>query len=55
MFNFFSDQWDTREDDQEQSVDASHFHEHDDTLMPSNGVALIEDNNRRTDKAYNDR
>ncbi|XP_068590381.1 centromere protein J [Cebidichthys violaceus] len=40
------DTWSSRGEDQEQSVDVSHFHEHDDTLMPSNGVALTEDSSR---------
>ncbi|KAM9347788.1 centrosomal P4.1-associated protein [Symphorus nematophorus] len=45
----------SREDDQEQSVDISHFQEHDSTLIPSNGVALTEDNSRKEDKIFRDR
>lgn len=47
--------WNSREDDLEQSVDTSHFHEHNDTLIPGSGVALTEDNGRTEDKVYNDR
>ncbi|XP_059198690.1 centromere protein J [Centropristis striata] len=32
--------WNSRQDDQEQSVDASHCHKHDDTLIPSNSADL---------------
>ncbi len=46
--------WNSREDDEEQSVDTGHFHEHDDTLIPSN-VALTEDNNSTDDKVFHDR
>lgn len=47
--------WNSREDDQEQSVDPSHFHEHDDTFIPSNGVSLTEDNSRKEDAVFSDR
>ncbi|XP_070770408.1 centromere protein J [Enoplosus armatus] len=47
--------WNSRDDDQEQSVDTSHFNEHDDTLMPSNGEALTEDNSTKEDKVFHDR
>ncbi|KAI3356056.1 hypothetical protein L3Q82_017325 [Scortum barcoo] len=47
--------WSTRGDDQEQSVDTSQFHEHDDTLIPSDGGALTEDNSSKHDKISHDR
>ncbi|XP_037646357.1 centromere protein J isoform X2 [Sebastes umbrosus] len=40
--------WNSRED-------TSHFHEHDDTLIPSNGGALTEDNSREEDEVFHDR
>ncbi|XP_036966294.1 centromere protein J isoform X1 [Acanthopagrus latus] len=46
--------WNSREDDQDQSVDTSHSHEHDDMVIPSSGVGLTEDNNRKKD-AVSDR
>lgn len=45
----------SREDDQEQSVVTSHFHEHCDTLIPSNDLALTEDNSGKDDKVFDDR
>ncbi|XP_032384903.1 centromere protein J isoform X2 [Etheostoma spectabile] len=45
--------WNSRED--ELSVDTSHFHEHDDTLRPSNGVASTEEHNREEDNVGHDR
>lgn len=47
--------WSFREDDQEQSVDMSQFHEHDDTLIPSDGRALADDNSSKDDKTLHDR
>ncbi|XP_073330060.1 centrosomal P4.1-associated protein [Pagrus major] len=47
--------WNSREDDQDQSVDTCHFHEHDDTFLPSNGVTLTEDNSGKEDAAFSDR
>ncbi|XP_039673787.1 centromere protein J isoform X2 [Perca fluviatilis] len=47
--------WNSREDDQEPSVDTSHFHEHDDTLRPSDGVDLTEEHSREEDKVFHDR
>ncbi|XP_078118605.1 centrosomal P4.1-associated protein isoform X2 [Sander vitreus] len=47
--------WNSREDDQEPSIDTSHFHEHDDTLRPSNGVALTEEHSRKEDTVFHDR
>lgn len=44
--------WNSRGDDQEQSVDTSH--EHDDTLQPNNGVG-ISDGSREEDKVFSDR
>ncbi|XP_076603780.1 centrosomal P4.1-associated protein isoform X2 [Chaetodon auriga] len=47
--------WNSRDDDQEQIVDTSHFHEHDNKLIPRNGVALTEVNSRREDEVFHDR
>lgn len=47
--------WNSREDDQKPSIDTSHFHEHDDTLRPSNGVALTEEHSREEDTVFHDR
>nr|XP_020474581.1 centromere protein J isoform X2 [Monopterus albus] len=47
--------WNSKRDDQEQSIDASHFHEHDGTLIPSNGVAMTEDSGRKEDEGFHDR
>ncbi|XP_034742351.1 centromere protein J isoform X2 [Etheostoma cragini] len=47
--------WNSRKDDQEPSFDTSHFHEHDDTLRPSNSVALTEELNREEDEVCHDR
>ncbi|XP_044072782.1 centromere protein J isoform X2 [Siniperca chuatsi] len=47
--------WNSREDDQEQSVDTSHDNKHNDMLIPSDGVALTEDNSRKEDKVFPDR
>ncbi|XP_054471061.1 centromere protein J-like [Anoplopoma fimbria] len=50
------DSWSSRGEDQEQSVDRSHFHEHDDTLIQSNGVAVTEDDSREEEEeVFNDR
>lgn len=51
---FLPDQWKVVEDDQELSVDVSHFHEQDVTITQGNVVKLHE-NSRRADKAYHDR
>ena len=47
--------WNPREDDREQSFHTNHSHEHKDTLMPSNGVDLTEDNNGENDEVFHDR
>ncbi|KAJ4933589.1 hypothetical protein JOQ06_030415 [Pogonophryne albipinna] len=47
--------WNPREDDREQSFHTNHSHEHKDTLMPSNGVDLTDDNNRENDEVFHDR
>lgn len=52
---FSTGTWNSREGDQEQSVDTIHFNEHDDTLISSNGESLTEDNGKTEDKVYNDR
>ncbi|XP_044222439.1 centromere protein J isoform X2 [Thunnus albacares] len=44
--------WSSREDDQEQSID---FQENDATLIPSNDVALTEDNSSKEDSILQDR
>ncbi|XP_070832047.1 centromere protein J [Chaetodon trifascialis] len=49
------DMWNSTDDDQEQIVDTSHFHEHDNKLIPRNGVALTEVNSRREDDVFHDR
>lgn len=54
FFSFLPDQWKVLENDQELSVNVSHFHEQDDTIIQSNVVKLLE-NTRRADKAYHDR
>ncbi|XP_049450281.1 centromere protein J [Epinephelus fuscoguttatus] len=46
--------WSSRGDDEEQSVDMSRFHEHDNNVIPSNGVALTEDF-READEVLHDR
>ncbi|XP_034002083.1 centromere protein J isoform X2 [Trematomus bernacchii] len=46
--------WKPREDDREQSFHTNHSHEHKDTLMPSNGVDLTEDNNGENDEVFHD-
>lgn len=45
--------WNTKGDDREQPVDTSHFHEHDNKLIPSNGVTEV--NSRKEDKVFGDR
>ncbi|XP_045910595.1 centromere protein J isoform X2 [Micropterus dolomieu] len=45
----------SREDDEEQSGDTSQFHEHDDTFIPSNSVALAEDYSRKGVEVFHDR
>ncbi|KAK9537210.1 hypothetical protein VZT92_004845 [Zoarces viviparus] len=47
--------WSSRGGDQEQSVDVSHLHQHDDTLIPSNGVSLTEDGSREEEEVFHDR
>ncbi|XP_031729824.1 centromere protein J [Anarrhichthys ocellatus] len=47
--------WSSRGEDQEQSVDVSHLHEHNDTLIPSNGVSLTEDSSREEEEVFHDR
>ncbi|KAM6954784.1 centrosomal P4.1-associated protein isoform 2-T2 [Lycodopsis pacificus] len=47
--------WSSRGEDQEQSVDVSHLHEHDDALIPSNGVSLTEDGSREEEEVFHDR
>ncbi|XP_034430977.1 centromere protein J [Hippoglossus hippoglossus] len=42
-------------DDQEQRNATSHFQEYDDTLIPSNGVELTDDHDRKEDKISEDR
>lgn len=54
FFSFLPDQWKVVENDQELSVNVSHFHEQDDTIIQSNVVKLLE-NTRRADKAHHDR
>ncbi|XP_053295790.1 centromere protein J isoform X2 [Pleuronectes platessa] len=41
-------------DDQEQRKSTSHFQEYDDTLIPSNGVELTDDHDRKGDKISQD-
>ncbi|XP_071337565.1 centrosomal P4.1-associated protein [Trachinotus anak] len=47
--------WNSRDDDQEQSNASSHFEEHDDRLIPSNGVTLTEDHGGNEDTISQDR
>ncbi|XP_070694180.1 centromere protein J [Pempheris klunzingeri] len=47
--------WSSRRGAQEQGVRANHFHEHDDTLIPSHSVALTEDNIRKESEVFHDR
>ncbi|XP_062416293.1 centromere protein J isoform X2 [Pungitius pungitius] len=47
--------WSSRAEDQEQSAERSHFQEHDDTLIPSNGEALTEHSSREEGEVSNDR
>ncbi|XP_051260860.1 centromere protein J isoform X2 [Dicentrarchus labrax] len=47
--------WNSRENDQEQSIDTSHYNKHDDSLIPSSGMALTEDNSRKEDTVFHDR
>lgn len=54
FFSFLPDQWKVVENDQELSVNVSHFHEQDDAIVQSNVVKLLE-NTRRADKVYHDR
>lgn len=54
FFSFLPDQWKVVENDQELSVNVSHYNEQDDTIIQSNVVRLLE-NTRRADKAYHDR
>uniref|UniRef100_UPI003AAC4B3A centrosomal P4.1-associated protein n=1 Tax=Centroberyx gerrardi TaxID=166262 RepID=UPI003AAC4B3A len=49
------DTWSSREDEQEQSVDASRYQELDTTLGPHNGFATTEDHSRDEDKVSLDR
>ncbi|XP_060944793.1 centromere protein J [Limanda limanda] len=42
-------------DDQEQRKSTSHFQEYDDTLIPSNGVELTDDHDRKGDQISQDR
>lgn len=44
----------SRGDDQEQSVDISHFNEHKHSLKPSSGIDITE-GSREEDKVLNDR
>ncbi|KAM6978584.1 LOW QUALITY PROTEIN: centrosomal P4.1-associated protein-like [Tautogolabrus adspersus] len=47
--------WNSREDDEEQSVDLSQFHEHDDTLIQSQAVFLNENASVKEDTAFHER
>ncbi|XP_008279826.1 centromere protein J [Stegastes partitus] len=47
--------WNSREDDEEQSVDSGHFPEDNDMLIQHNGVTTTDDNSRREDKVSHDR
>ncbi|XP_020487662.2 centromere protein J [Labrus bergylta] len=47
--------WNSREDDEEQSVDLSQFHEHDDTLIQRKGVFLNEKTSVKEDTAFHER
>lgn len=42
----------SREDNNEQTIDNSHYQEHDDTLIPSKGVALTQDNGLAEHKVH---
>lgn len=46
---------DSREDEEEHSVNASCFSEEDDMLMQHNAVARTEDDSRTEDKIFHDR
>ncbi|KAM7380102.1 hypothetical protein PAMP_003419 [Pampus punctatissimus] len=50
--HYIEGMWSSREDDQEQSID---IQEHDATLIPSNGMALTQDNSSKEDAILQDR
>ncbi|KAM3862186.1 centrosomal P4.1-associated protein [Diretmus argenteus] len=47
--------WNSREDDQEESIDANHYQEQDATIVPNNDVSMTEDHDTEEDEVLQDR